>query len=127
MLSLMPVGNPIYFEGDINSIHSIKDFVFESNTKDPMNRPYGFFEVEVTTPDYLEHPVLLPLGQAITRVMTDNGFRTVCPLGTWTDVYSTEEIYNAMDNFGYKFKILRGYLFNREYVFNDFISHFYES
>ena len=44
MLSLMPVGNPIYFEGDINSIHSIKDFVFESNTKDPMNRPYGFFE-----------------------------------------------------------------------------------
>ena len=66
---------------------------------------------EVTTPDYLEHPVLLP--KAITRVMTDNGFRTVCPLGTWTDVYSTEEIYNAMDNFGYKFKILRGYLFKR--------------
>ena len=28
MLSLMLVGNPIYFEGDINSLHSITDFVF---------------------------------------------------------------------------------------------------
>ena len=42
MLSLMPVGNPIYFEGDINSIHSIKNFTFEPNSKNPMNRPYGF-------------------------------------------------------------------------------------
>ena len=45
MSSLMPVsGNPIYFEGDINSINSIKDFTFVPNSKDPMNRPYGFFE-----------------------------------------------------------------------------------
>ena len=72
---------------------------------------------EVTTPDYLEHP---------TRVMTDGGYRTVAPLGTWTDIYSSEEIYNAMDNFGYKFKILRGYLFSRGLVFNDFINNFYD-
>ena len=44
MSSLMPVsGNPIYFEGDINSINSIKDFTFVPNSKNPMNRPYGFF------------------------------------------------------------------------------------
>lgn len=119
MLSLMPVGNPIYFEGDINSIHAIKDFVFEPNSKDPLKRPYGFFEVEVTAPYNLEYPILQ------TRVQTDDGYRTMTPLGKWTGVYSSEEIYNAMDNFGYKFKILRGYLFHREYVFNDFVDHFY--
>ena len=47
-----------------------------------MKRPYGFFEVEVTTPDYLEHPVLQ------TRVKTEGGYTTMSPLGTWTDVYS---------------------------------------
>ena len=39
---LMPVGNPLYFEGDINSVHAIKNFIFEPNSKDPMKRPYGF-------------------------------------------------------------------------------------
>lgn len=91
-----PVCNPTYFEGNILAI---KD------------RPYGFFEVEITTLDNLQYPVLQ------TRVQTADGVRTAAPLGTWTDVLSSSEIYNAMDNFGYKFNVLRGYTFNKGYLF----------
>jgi hypothetical protein len=53
----MPVGNPITFDGDISKI--------ESN-------PFGFFKVKVTTPEYLEHPILLK---------RENN-KTIAPLGT---------------------------------------------
>jgi hypothetical protein len=52
----MPIGNPITFEGDISTI--IKD-------------PFGFFKVEVITPEYLEHPILLK------RIKN----KTIAPLG----------------------------------------------
>ena len=99
MKGLMPVGLPKHFEGDI-SLVSGKPY------------PYGFYEVEVTTPKdvEIEYPPLQ------TKVNTPDGVRTVSPLGTWTDVYSTTEIYNAMDHYGYKFKILRGVLFERAFV-----------
>lgn len=42
--SYMPVGNITYFEGDITKI---------------FNNPYGFFEVKVTTPKDLKHPILI--------------------------------------------------------------------
>lgn len=55
----MPLGNPTYFEGNILEI---------------MDRPYGFFEVEVETPKDLFYPILQ------TRVQTPEGYRTVAPL-----------------------------------------------
>lgn len=76
--------------------------------------------MEVTTPDNLDDPILQ------TRVMTTNGMRTVAPLGTWTDAYSSSEIYKNMVNFGYKIKIFRGYLFDRKVMFNDFVKYFFE-
>lgn len=99
----MPIGNPTYFEGDILAI---KD------------RPYGFFEVEITAPEGLFYPILQ------TRVETMDGYRTVAPLGNWTDVLSSSEIYNAMDNFGYKFKIHRGFLFERDVIYGNYVDHF---
>lgn len=131
----MPCGNPTYFEVSSNQpvyfepgkpgyiemfTKQLKDnFIYEINPLDPSKRPYGFFEVEVETPEFLQYPILQ------TRYKTHDGVRTVSPLGKWTGVYSTTEIYNAMDNFGYKFKVLRGFLFPRQVIFQDFVKHFY--
>lgn len=76
--------------------------------------------MEVKTPEYLEYPILQ------TRVKTKDGYRTVAPLGSWTGVYSSTELYNAKDNFGYELKILRGYLFERAILFKDFIDYFFK-
>lgn len=56
----MPVGNPIFFEGDISKIE--KD-------------PFGFFEVEIKTPNDLNVPILQ------TRVKINSGYKTIAPLG----------------------------------------------
>ena len=37
----------------------------------------------------------------------------------------SEEINNAI-KFGYKFKILRGYLFDKEYIFTEYINDLYK-
>jgi hypothetical protein len=58
---MMPVGPPTFFEGDINKI--------EQN-------PFGFFEVEVKAPDNLYSPLLQ------TKCKTENGIRTIAPVGT---------------------------------------------
>ena len=119
MTKPMPCGIPRYFvTGDINSKYAVHNYICELNLKDPKQRPYVFCEVEVIAPDYLEYPILQ------TRVKTKDGVRTVAPLGTWTGVYSSTEIYNAMDNFGYKFRIIRGYLFDTVIMFEEFVNYF---
>jgi hypothetical protein len=99
----MPVGNPIYLEGDI-SIDK---------------KPFGFFEVKVTTPKNLKYPILP------TRKKIDGVFKTIYPLGKWKGVYFSEEIYNAM-KYGYKFEFLRGYVFDKAEIFKEFVDNLYE-
>jgi hypothetical protein len=57
----MPVGIPVYFEGDIRAI--------ESNA-------FGFFYCEIIAPDNLKHPIIQ------THVKTSGGIRTIAPIGT---------------------------------------------
>ena len=57
----MPTGTPIYFEGNIRK--------YEPNA-------FGFFYCKITTPTYLEHPILQ------RRVKTKDGIRTIAGLGT---------------------------------------------
>lgn len=83
-----------------------------------MDRPYGFFEVEVTTPKDLLYPIIQ------SRVKIQDGYRTMAPLGNWTTVLSSTEVYNAIDNFGYQFKILRGFLFDRAIVYDKYVDYF---
>lgn len=109
---LMPIGEPIYFEGDLSLIGIGSGYELEK-------QPFGFFEVEITAPDNLNIPLLQ------TRLKTNNGTRTVAPLGTWTGTYFSEEIFNAM-KYGYKFKILRGYLFDKDNIFSDYVDFLYE-
>nr|YP_010697822.1 hypothetical protein P1S03_mgp23 [Porodaedalea chrysoloma]WCF76783.1 hypothetical protein [Porodaedalea chrysoloma] len=99
----MPIGTPKYFEGDINKINP---------------KAFGIFEVEVEAPINLYYPVLQ------TKVQTKNGNRTIAPLGNWTGWYFSAEIYNAME-YGYKFKILKGYLFEKGFIFVDYVNFLY--
>lgn len=101
----MPVGSPVYFEGDITAID--KDAV-------------GFFDVSVTTPENLKIPILQ------TKVQTlHGGYRTVAPLGTWRGMHSSIEL-NEYKKIGYQFKIHRGYIFKTEYIFKEYVDTLYE-
>ena len=59
----MPVGKPVAFDGDIRKIEPYA---------------FGYFYCKITSPDYLDHPILQ------RRIKTDNGYRTVAGLGSWT-------------------------------------------
>ena len=89
-----------YFSGDITQI---------------IEKPYGIFKVEVQTPEKLNNPILQ------TKIKT----RTISPLGNWTGWYHSEEIFNAV-KYGYKFNIKEGYLFESDYIFNDYVHTLYK-
>jgi hypothetical protein len=57
---LMPIGFPRYFEGNIRAI-------------DP--DAFGFFYCNIIAPDSIKHPVIQ------THVKTNNGIRTMAPIG----------------------------------------------
>lgn len=99
----MPVGNPIKFTG---------------NPYEIANDPFGFFFVEVSAPLDLRIPILPH------RVDTGTGVRTITPVGTWKGWYFSEEILNAR-KFGYKFNILKGYLFERKNIFDRYVDTLY--
>jgi hypothetical protein len=89
-----------YFIGDISN---------KSNYKHLYENNLGIYKVEVIAPD-IKHP-LLPHKMDNT---------TVFGQGTWTGWYFSEELKNA-EKYGYKFKILAGYVFESEYLFKDYI------
>jgi DNA polymerase type B, organellar and viral len=76
---LMP--HKTYFEGDIRQIHP---------------EAFGFFYCHITTPPYLEHPILQ------THVKTKAGVRTLAPLGTYYDVMFSPSMDKAK-TLGYTF------------------------
>lgn len=100
----MPIGNPTYFEGDI--LKSV-------------DKPFGFFNVEVETPNDIKHPIIQ------LHHKTEKGIRTISPLGKFEMMIFSEEMYNAED-LGYKFKIKSGYLFKKANLFKDFIKDLYD-
>jgi DNA polymerase type B, organellar and viral len=57
---IMPVGNPSFFKGKIRSINL---------------KAFGFFYCEIIAPDNLKHPIIQ------THVKTNNGIRTLSPIG----------------------------------------------
>jgi len=100
----LPVGSPTYFSGDITKID---------------NNAFGFFYCNITTPDNLKNPIIQ------THIKTNDGLKTVAPLGNWSDMIFSEEMYNAM-KFGYKFEVKWGYTFNSDFVFELFVSDLYK-
>ena len=96
---LMPVGNAIFFKGDIRKV-------------DP--DAFGFFYCEIVAPDKIKHPIIQ------THVKTKGGIRTIAPIGTWEDMLFSQEMDNAQ-NYGYKFNILWGYKFERKNIFKEYV------
>ena len=96
---LMPVGNVIYFNGNIRKV-------------DP--DAFGFFYCEIIAPDNIKHPLIQ------THVKTNGGIRTLAPIGTWEDMLFSEEMDNAQ-KYGYKFNILWGYKFERKNIFKEYV------
>ena len=101
--TVMPIGKPIAFEGDIRKIES---------------KAYGFFYCKITSPEYLKHPILQ------RRIKTANGIRTIAGLGSWTGWIYSAEMDNAI-KFGYQFEILRGYEFKKGFIFKDYVTKMY--
>jgi hypothetical protein len=99
----MPVDNIKYFEGDITLI-------------DP--DAFGFFECEIITPKNLNRPLLQ------TKIKINNNNVTMAPLGKWKQIIFSEEL-NDYKKYGYKFKILRGYTFNKSNIFEDYVNDLY--
>lgn len=90
--------------------------ILKSSNKDP----FGFFYVKVTTPKYLKVPILQ------TRLKTKyGGYRTISPLGSWNGWYFSEELKNAM-KYGYKFEVQWGYLFEKGFMFKEYVRDLYE-
>ena len=101
--NLMPVGKPVPFLGNIRSI-------------DP--NAFGFFYCKITSPEYLEHPILQ------RSIKTVNGLRTIAGLGTWEGWIFSKEMDNAM-KYGYTFEIFRGYEFKQADIFSKYINKLY--
>jgi len=100
----MPINEPIFIEGDIS------DF----NLKE-----LAFIEVEVEAPENLNIPFLQ------TKIKSKKGgYVTISPLGSWTGIYSCNEIKKSIA-LGYKFKYLRALKFEQGYIFEEFVSYFF--
>ena len=99
----IPIGKPIIFNGYIRAI---------------LPNAYGFFYCKITSPSFLEHPILQ------RKIRTLDGLRTVAGLGTWEGWIYSEEMYNA-EKYGYTFEFIKGYTFEKGLPFNQLISKLY--
>jgi DNA polymerase type B, organellar and viral len=107
----LTVGAPTFFEGDIYLIGPGSGYNL-------LNKLFGLFKVEVEAPKAMKIPLLQ------TRLKTTDGYRTVAPVGTLTGTYFSEEILNAK-KYGYKLKILCGYLFEESNIFSEYVDFIY--
>ena len=116
MKLLMPTAFPKSLAPQNNEYH-IKEFVGDISLIN--SDPFGFFEVEVTCPDNLKHPIL-PV-----KFDTGSGIISLYPTGMWQGWYNSEELKNAA-KYGYSYKILRGYIFNRQEIFVDYVNDLFK-
>jgi hypothetical protein len=111
----MPVGPVYYFEGNIDNFKSFLKNLFNDFSN---KKAFGFFYVKVTTPEFMERPLLQ------VKVKTNSGFRTIAPLGSWEMWIFSEEM-ECYKQYGYKFEIIKGYAFQRANLFEEFIDSLY--
>nr|YP_010192428.1 hypothetical protein LK379_mgp24 [Amanita sinensis]QZN08165.1 hypothetical protein [Amanita sinensis] len=107
---------------DVNSLYPkamcnpmpIKILGVKAGNDVELNNVFGFAEVQITTPDQLDIP-LLPF-----KINNE----TLHPLGSWIGLYFTEELKEVVKH-GYKVDLIQVYEFSKEYIFNDYINYFY--
>lgn len=108
----VPTGIPKYFEGNIMNILNL----LSSNDYD---KPFGFFYCKITSPNKMYAPILQ------TKQKINNLTKSIAPLGTWKGWYFSEELYNAK-KYGYEYTVEKGYLFDKKYLFNDYVTTLYK-
>lgn len=111
------------FHYDVNSLYPyiMKSFPMpvglgEWVTISDIENFFGFVKVEVTSPNYEHKPFLN---------YYDEKLGLISPLGTWTEVYFSEEIKHAL-TLGYKFKYIKGLSYKKGIVFNEFVDSLYQ-
>lgn len=92
--------------GDIRYINEYKQ-LYENTL--------GIYNVRVTAPQDIKHPIL-PF---------KNKYSTLFPTGTWEGMYCSEELKNA-EKYGYKFDILSGYLFTSADLLSSYVNTLYQ-
>lgn len=118
-------GENLYYY-DVNSLYPIsmmkpmpfKIIKYHKNLKIDLKdntNLFGFFEAECYVPNN---------GRAVLPYKYEG--KTIYPYGEWNGVYFTEEM-KALLEYGYKFKILRGYEFTQIYLFNEYVDYFYKN
>jgi len=100
----MPIGQATSFEGDIRKIDS---------------GAYGYFYCKISSPPFLDHPILQ------RRIKTSDGVRTIAGLGCWEGWINSGEMDNAI-KFGYTFEIIKGYQFKTGNVFKEYVLKMYD-
>jgi hypothetical protein len=96
----MPYAIKNYFKGDLRK-----------NDLNLYNNSLGFYKVNIMSPTDLINPII--------PFRTDKA-TVIYPTGYWGGVYFSEELKNA-EKYGYKFKLLAGYIFEYEYLFKGYI------
>jgi hypothetical protein len=99
----MPVGQPIAFDGNIRLVEP---------------EAFGYFYCKISSPEFLEHPLLQ------RRIKTSEGIRTIAGLGSWEGWIFSGEMYNAI-KFCYTFEILKGYQFKTANIFKEYVDTMY--
>lgn len=98
MLNLMPLGRPVF-----------------TDEKD-LNKIFGNYYVMIQAPEGLSVPIL-PTKDAHGNL--------ICPVGEWSGWYFSEELKEAR-KFGYEFTIFKSYVFEKEYIFSEFVNKLYD-
>ena len=99
----MPIGKGKAFQGDIRLINP---------------KAYGYFYCKITCPDNINDPILQ------RRIETSEGLRTIAGTGTWYGWMYSLEMDNAI-KYGYKFEIIKGYEYEKGYIFKEYILTMY--
>lgn len=94
-------------------LNLIKEHKYLDLELDQNSNLFGIFEAECIVPkcDRPQLPFKL-------------GGRTIYPYGNWRGIYFTEEI-KALLEYGYKFKLIKGYEFSQYDLFKEYVNYFY--
>jgi len=121
---IIPYGKNLYYY-DINSLYpysmlskpvpirNMKAFTGDILKFNP--DAFGFFEAIIKTPKDLDIPIL----------QIHNKNKTISPLGKFKGWFFSEELRNAINSFGYKIEIIKGYTFDKANIFQKYVEDLY--